>query len=241
MKWSDGKPFTADDFVFWFEDIYQNKDSCRRRSAVMAINGKPGAIEKVDTLHRAVQVPRAVLHAPRRAGRLDATSAATRGSGATRHGRLRARALPEAVPPEVRRPRPSSTRRSRTAKFDSWVRCSRSKNDWALNPDLPVADAVEDGHADQHADVDARAQPVQRLGGHRGQPAPVHRQGPADARPRTWRCINLRAIAGEYDYAGAAHRHRQAAGLPGEPAEGQLQGLPGSRRLRRRRRSSSST
>src|SRR6267143_4990350 len=24
MKWSDGKPFTADDFVFWFEDIYQN-------------------------------------------------------------------------------------------------------------------------------------------------------------------------------------------------------------------------
>ena len=26
MKWSDGKPFTADDFVFWFEDLYQNKD-----------------------------------------------------------------------------------------------------------------------------------------------------------------------------------------------------------------------
>ena len=26
MKWSDGRPFTADDFVFWFEDIYRNKD-----------------------------------------------------------------------------------------------------------------------------------------------------------------------------------------------------------------------
>ena len=25
-KWSDGKPFTADDFVFWYEDIYLNKD-----------------------------------------------------------------------------------------------------------------------------------------------------------------------------------------------------------------------
>src|SRR4051812_33568241 len=25
MKWSDGSPFTADDFVFWFEDVYQNK------------------------------------------------------------------------------------------------------------------------------------------------------------------------------------------------------------------------
>ena len=26
MKWSDGQPFTADDFVFWFEDVYQNKE-----------------------------------------------------------------------------------------------------------------------------------------------------------------------------------------------------------------------
>src|SRR5437762_6716309 len=26
MKWSDGVPFTADDFVFWFEEVYSNKD-----------------------------------------------------------------------------------------------------------------------------------------------------------------------------------------------------------------------
>ena len=26
MKWSDGQPFTADDFVFWYEDIYQNRE-----------------------------------------------------------------------------------------------------------------------------------------------------------------------------------------------------------------------
>ena len=26
MKWSDGQPFTADDFMFWFEDMYQNKE-----------------------------------------------------------------------------------------------------------------------------------------------------------------------------------------------------------------------
>jgi peptide/nickel transport system substrate-binding protein len=24
MKWSDGQPFTADDFVFWFEEVYSN-------------------------------------------------------------------------------------------------------------------------------------------------------------------------------------------------------------------------
>ena len=49
MKWSDGKPFTADDFMFWFEDIYQNKDLVPTPTAAMAINGKQGVIEKVDT------------------------------------------------------------------------------------------------------------------------------------------------------------------------------------------------
>ena len=41
MKWSDGAPFTADDFVFWFEDIYSNKEivptadrpTCRPRAS----------------------------------------------------------------------------------------------------------------------------------------------------------------------------------------------------------------
>ncbi len=46
MKWSDGKPFTADDFVFWFDDIYRNKDLVPTPSAAMAINGKQGVIEK---------------------------------------------------------------------------------------------------------------------------------------------------------------------------------------------------
>src|SRR6267143_5202238 len=49
MKWSDGKPFTADDFVFWYEDIYRNKDLVPTPTAAMAINGKQGVIEKVDT------------------------------------------------------------------------------------------------------------------------------------------------------------------------------------------------
>src|SRR5947209_18192837 len=49
MKWSDGQPFTADDFVFWFEDIYRNKDLVPTPSATMAINGKQGEVQKVDT------------------------------------------------------------------------------------------------------------------------------------------------------------------------------------------------
>ena len=26
LKWSDGQPFTADDIVFWYEDIILNDD-----------------------------------------------------------------------------------------------------------------------------------------------------------------------------------------------------------------------
>jgi peptide/nickel transport system substrate-binding protein len=47
-KWSDGAPFTADDFVFWYEDIYLNKDLVPVPQGSFAINGKQGRIEKVD-------------------------------------------------------------------------------------------------------------------------------------------------------------------------------------------------
>ena len=48
MKWSDGAPFTADDFVFWFEDIYSNKDLVPTPIADMAAGGKPGQVVKID-------------------------------------------------------------------------------------------------------------------------------------------------------------------------------------------------
>ena len=40
MKWSDGTPFTADDFLFWFEDLYQNKELFPSPTSALAINGK---------------------------------------------------------------------------------------------------------------------------------------------------------------------------------------------------------
>src|SRR6058998_503354 len=48
MRWSDGQPFTADDFVFWYQDVYNNKDLVPTPLTVMTIGGKPIAIEKID-------------------------------------------------------------------------------------------------------------------------------------------------------------------------------------------------
>ena len=39
MKWSDGHPFTADDFVFWYEDMYLNKEIVPGPIADMSAGG----------------------------------------------------------------------------------------------------------------------------------------------------------------------------------------------------------
>src|SRR5947207_2938350 len=48
MRWSDGHPFTADDFIFWYQDLYLNKDLVPTPLSVMMVAGKPIVIEKVD-------------------------------------------------------------------------------------------------------------------------------------------------------------------------------------------------
>ena len=48
MKWSDGSPFTADDFVFWYTEMYQNKDLVPSPAPEFSVNGKPGRLIKVD-------------------------------------------------------------------------------------------------------------------------------------------------------------------------------------------------
>lgn len=50
MKWSDGAPFTADDIVFWFEDVYSNPDVPADGGNFMVVNGETGSVEKVDDL-----------------------------------------------------------------------------------------------------------------------------------------------------------------------------------------------
>ncbi|WP_342358951.1 ABC transporter substrate-binding protein [Terrarubrum flagellatum] len=48
MKWSDGKPFTADDVVFCVEDCAKNTDLYKSAPSPLVIGGKVGAATKVD-------------------------------------------------------------------------------------------------------------------------------------------------------------------------------------------------
>ena len=48
MKWSDGKPFTADDIVFSIEDCAKNTELYKSVPSTLVIAGKPAAVTKVN-------------------------------------------------------------------------------------------------------------------------------------------------------------------------------------------------
>lgn len=47
-KWSDGKPFTTDDVMFWYEDILMNKELTPEVPSYWVFGGEPIKIEKID-------------------------------------------------------------------------------------------------------------------------------------------------------------------------------------------------
>ncbi len=48
MKWSDGQPFTADDFVWWYENWVLNDELSPSKPSWMKPGGELGKVEKID-------------------------------------------------------------------------------------------------------------------------------------------------------------------------------------------------
>ncbi|GAI10451.1 unnamed protein product, partial [marine sediment metagenome] len=48
MKWSDGVPFTADDFMFWYEDIILNDELTPAKPDLLKVAEELGKMEKID-------------------------------------------------------------------------------------------------------------------------------------------------------------------------------------------------
>ena len=71
MKWSDGQPFTADDFVFWFEDIYLNKDIVPTPHPGLHGQRQVRASSRSRRDHGALRVPGAELPVRGHPGRVD--------------------------------------------------------------------------------------------------------------------------------------------------------------------------
>ncbi len=48
MRWSDGAPFTADDMIFWYEDVQLNEELTPVKHARMMLGTEFGKMEKID-------------------------------------------------------------------------------------------------------------------------------------------------------------------------------------------------
>ena len=136
MRWSDGQPFTADDFVFWFEEVYQNKEIVPTPLPVMTINGKPIAVKKIDAATVQFVAPDPYFALP-------TVLASVWGIGHhARYGRDGYGGFAPAHYLKQFHPKWSSkdevTKKAAEMKFDSWVALFKNRNDACRNPDLPV-------------------------------------------------------------------------------------------------------
>ena len=207
MKWSDGKPFTADDFVFWFEDVYQNKDLVPTPSAAMAINGKPGVVEKVDTNTVRFKFPEPYTMFP------DVLAGSTDLAGQMQGWRALGGFAPAHYMKQFHPKYASQAeldKKAKDGKFDSWVRMFLFKNDWALNPELPVLSAWKTVTAINTPTWTLERNPYSIFVDTAGNQLPYIDKVVLTL-AENLEVINLRAIAGEYDYAS---RHMDLGKLP---------------------------
>jgi peptide/nickel transport system substrate-binding protein len=139
LKWSDGQPFTADDFLFWYTDIYQNKDLVPAPAPEFTINGKPGRLYKRDDYTVVFEFPEPYFLF------VDILAGDTLIGGGQATGMARASYMGGYAPAHYLKqflPKYSSLdevqRKAKAAGFDSWVSYFRNRTNWALNTDLPV-------------------------------------------------------------------------------------------------------
>ena len=139
MKWSDGSPFTADDFVFWFQDIYGEKELTPSPTPEMGGNGR---IVKIDETTVAFEFDTPNFLFPRLLG----------GDGSVGGGQSRqqsdglsfgsyapARYLKQFLPKYSSAEK--ITAEAKAAGYPNWVQYVRFKMDWRLNTELPTVAA----------------------------------------------------------------------------------------------------
>jgi peptide/nickel transport system substrate-binding protein len=225
MKWSDGVPFDVDDIMFWYNDIYKNKDLVSGPSADLQINGKDVTVEKVDqyTVRFNSPEPNYLL-----ASRMAAGAAAIGGLSATPTGTALGMLAPAHYLKKLL-PKYSSQaeidKQAAAEKYTGWTLWFYDKFNIYLNVDLPTLAPWRTTRPNNDPElVRHGAQPVQHLGRHRRQPVAVHRHDPARLRRRPER---HRAEGGRrrIRLPGSHAGRRPACRARRWPGEGRLQDL----------------
>jgi peptide/nickel transport system substrate-binding protein len=211
LKWSDGTPLTADDFLFWFEDIYSDPELVPTPFAEMQINGQPGVMKKVDDFAVAFEFPEPYtyfvyqLAGSTGIGAGFATRSAFQNWGG---GYCPAHYLKQFLPKYSSEDEVNAT--AKDLGFDNWVSLLRNRYSWALNPEVPVVTPWKTVSPNNTPTWSMERNPYFWIVDTEGNQLPYIDEISMELAENT-EVANLRAIAGEYDLQA---RHMGLANLP---------------------------
>jgi peptide/nickel transport system substrate-binding protein len=208
MKWSDGTPFTADDIMFWYEDMYLNKDLTPSPAPQMITKSGPGTVEKIDTQTVAFKFKDPYYALP-------VVIAGVSPFGGQAHEGLNARGT-FAPAHYLKQFHPKYAGKEAVdklvadLKFDGWVSLFKAKTAWALNPDLPVVTAWKTTTPNNTPLWTLERNPYSIWVDTDGNQLPYIDKITLTL-AENLEVVNLRAVAGEYD---SQERHLDMAKIP---------------------------
>ena len=215
MRWSDGAPVTADDIMFWYDYIYNNEQLMRIKPIQMFVTGEggeqiEGTITKIDDFTVQYKFAGPYASFPEQLGVLNAITgpSETWGPRGASGGIAPAHYLKQfhadfADPADL-------DALVRAHKVDDWVALFRIKNDWYLNPDWPCFTAYKTVSPINRSTWVVERNPYFYQVDIAGNQLPYNDRIVLTL-VENIEVMNLRAIAGEYDYAD---RHIQLSKLP---------------------------
>lgn len=206
MRWSDGRPFTADDILFWHDDISLDKNI--GAATVLRAAGMEVAVRKVDdlTVEFVADVPHPLLPALLAGytdiGGMVANSATGGGGFAPKH--------------YLQRFHPAYTSEAQVdqlaadAGFNGWAAHFRNRNTWHLNAELPALTPWVVTRPITQPPWTFQANPYSVWVDTEGNQLPyIH--GITMSSAENTEVITLRTISGEYDFQD---RHLAVTSLP---------------------------
>jgi len=211
LKWSDGVPMTADDWIFWYEDIYGNRDIMPSPIPDLSVNGQPGVMKKVDEYTVRFEFPESYCLFEE----ILAGSTLLGGGQATRQSRgsvggayAPAHYLKQFHPKYVE---PAELEKMATeAGYDTWLNFLKFKMDWQLNTELPTVTPWKTTSPINTPTWVLERNPYYWVVDTEGNQLPYIDKIVMTLAENT-EVLNLRAIAGEYD---EQERHTDLTKLP---------------------------
>jgi len=211
MKWSDGHPITADDFMFWYEDVYLNKDLQPTPNPDFMVNGKPGTLRKRDDYTVVFEFPDPnYLFVDMLAGStgVGGGQATQQHMGRSMGAYMPAHHLKQFHPKYVGQE--EVDKKAKALGFDGWVSLIKNRWDWRLNPELPVLTPWKTVSPINTPNWVLERNPYYYAVDAQGNQLPyIDRISMSLA--ENLEVLNLRAIAGQYDFQ---ERHTALAKLP---------------------------